>query len=305
MSSHGTDPTPAMTAAEALLAEYGLPGEAPEDQLRAITRVAAALCGTGTAVVNLLGGCFQHQVAAAGFEAVDTPVGDSMCVLAMADPSLRYAPDASRTPGFAANPWVDGRLAEVKLYAAAPMLLPDGRVLGTLCVFSEEAGSLTRAQMRGLADLAGQAVALFEHARLTREAHELARRAQALAADLDLSREQYRLVAEGGSDILSVFGVDGRIEWISPSVQRVLGYDPAGQLGQDAHEGVHPEDQQRLGAAVGETFRLGRTTRLVVRTRSADGAWLRLDTCLTPLTDADGLVRRVHSVARDTTPRPV
>jgi hypothetical protein len=56
------------------------------------------------------------------------------------------------------------------------MVLPDGRVLGTLCVFSAEPGELSRAKLDALTDLAGQAVALFEQAELTREADEQAAR---------------------------------------------------------------------------------------------------------------------------------
>lgn len=163
-----------------LLGEYELPEGAPAEQLRAVTRVAATVCGVPHAVVNLLDECFQHQVGEVGFAGSRSDLSDSMCALAMREPRLRHVPDASREPAYAGNPWVDGRLGNVRLYATAPMRLLDGRVLGTLCVFAEEPGSLSTAQLGALEDLAAQAVALFEQGRLAREL--AAARDQALAA---------------------------------------------------------------------------------------------------------------------------
>ncbi len=152
-----------------LLAQYRLPDSAPAAQLRALTRIAAVVCGVGTAVVNLLDDAFQHQVGEVGFEGGRTDIGDSMCATAVRRPELHHVPDATREPLFARNPWVDGRLARVRFYASAPMVLSDGRVLGTLCVFDEQVRTLTDGQRQSLHDLAGQAVALFERDRLSRE----------------------------------------------------------------------------------------------------------------------------------------
>ncbi|SDF94825.1 Signal transduction histidine kinase [Blastococcus aurantiacus] len=163
-----------------LLREYELPEGAPAEQVRAVTRVAATVCGVPHAVVNLLDECFQHQVGEIGFPGSRSDLSESMCALAMREPRLRHVPDASSEPAYAGNPWVDGRLGKVRLYATAPMRLLDGRVLGTLCVFAEEPGSLSPAQLGALEDLAAQAVALFEQGRLAREL--AAARDQALAA---------------------------------------------------------------------------------------------------------------------------
>ncbi|GLY17189.1 histidine kinase [Kineosporia sp. NBRC 101677] len=163
---------------DALLAEYELPEEAPQEQLRAITRVAAAVCGTPSAVVNLLGGCFQHQVGSIGFDGGRSDLGDSMCARAICDPNLRYTPNAQLEPAFQNNPWVNGVLAQVRLYASAPLLLPDGRVLGTLCVFSSEPGQLSEIQRAALVDLADQVVTLFEFARVSRESQQFAEDAE-------------------------------------------------------------------------------------------------------------------------------
>lgn len=289
--------------ADALLAEYGLPERAPHEQLRGITRVAAALCGTPTAVVNLLGSCFQHQVGSIGFEGGRSDLSDSMCSRALHDPSLRYTPNARLEPVFRGNPWVDGRVAEVRLYASAPLVLSDGRVIGTLCVFSEDPGVLTDAQRAGLVDLAAQAVTLFELTRLTRQTEETAGKLREVANDLHLSRERYRLLAESSSDVISMIERSGRASWYSPALRQVLGHDPRQELALPPDERVHPDDKPAYRTAVGRAFTHGTTERTTVRTQHASGDWVWLEITVTPVADREGVIHRVHSVSRDVTER--
>ena len=57
------------------------------------------------------------------------------------EPGPVEVPDAREDPRFAANPFVTGRLAHIRFYAASQLRAPSGAVLGTLCVFDEVARS--------------------------------------------------------------------------------------------------------------------------------------------------------------------
>ncbi|MCW2614394.1 MAG: hypothetical protein JWN08_1388 [Frankiales bacterium] len=269
-----------------VLGEYGLPEHAPVEQLEALIRVAAALCGTASAVVNLLDGCFQHQVGAVGLQAGRSDVGDSMCAVSLGCPELRYTPDASLETGFRHNPWVDGRRAAVRLYASAPLLLPDGRVLGTLCVFDVVPGTIDQVRRAALADLAAQAVVLIEHAREARAAQ-----AQALL---------FRIVAESPSDVLSWHRADGVVLWVSPSVRSVLGRDPASLVGRRS-DVVHPDDRLLLEGVLDDVL-AGVARQVTVRQQHADGSWRWMEQLLSPMTGQDGDLQ-VHCVTRDVTGR--
>jgi PAS domain S-box-containing protein len=82
------------------------------------------------------------------------------------------------------------------------------------------------------------------------------------------------LVGES-TDVVAVVGTDGRIEYVSPAAERILGYEPADLLGEPSLAYVHPDDRER---AV-ERFR-----RLLddpdgelsedLRLRHADGSWV-------------------------------
>jgi signal transduction histidine kinase len=211
------------SGADALMREYGLPEQAPVDQLRAVTRVAATVAGVPMAVVNLLSDCFQHQVGAVGFLGGDSAVEDSMCAVAVHDERLRYLPDARVEPAFGDNPWVDGRLARVGLYASAPLLLPDGRVLGSLCVFSEEPGRLSAAQLDALTDLAGQAVALFEQAKLTREAAEQALEAREAQDQSDRRGALMAALLETIDVGIAACDADGRLTLVNEAARTFTG----------------------------------------------------------------------------------
>ncbi|HST48377.1 diguanylate cyclase domain-containing protein, partial [Jatrophihabitans sp.] len=50
----------------------------------------------------------------------------------------------------------------VRLYAAAPLILSGGEVIGTVCAFSDQSQELTRLQLERLRDIADQAVLVLQ-----------------------------------------------------------------------------------------------------------------------------------------------
>lgn len=161
-----------MTAAEAarlaaLQEHVDVDAPAPAE-LAAVVRLAAHIAGVPTATVNVLDDRLQRQLATEGFAAADSPRAGAMCSTSLDVGGFVHVPDAARDPRYASGPWVDGRLAAVRFYAAAPLLTPDGHALGTLCVFDVEPRELTAEQTSGLADLADLVMALFDRQRRAR-----------------------------------------------------------------------------------------------------------------------------------------
>ncbi|WP_448615050.1 PAS domain S-box protein [Modestobacter sp. URMC 112] len=283
-----SSPLPPRSAA--LLSAYGLPEHAPVEQLRSLTRVAAALCGTPTAVVNLLDDAFQHQVGEVGFCGGTTDVADSMCAVALGEPALRHVVDAALEPAFADNPWVDGRLASVRFYSSVPISLGDGSVIGSLCVFAEEPGALSEVQRAALGDLAQQAAAMIERAHEARDsAHQAA---------------LFRMVAEGSADVLCRLAPDGTVRYVSPSLANVLGHAPVVGVGVAPLLQVHREDEPDLVEAMRVVLEGRRDGASVLfRAWHADGSLRWLESRLAPIRDVDGWVLELHSAARDVTER--
>ncbi|KUL27708.1 histidine kinase [Actinoplanes awajinensis subsp. mycoplanecinus] len=157
----------------AALHEYRLLDSPAGDELEAVVRVAATVAGVPTATLNLIDEHRQCQLTTVGFEGGDSARSDSMCAIRFETGKFTYVRDASVDPTYRANPWVTGVLADVRFYASAPLITPDGHALGSLCVFHNEPHELTVEQIARLEDLAQVILALFERRRQARLNAEL------------------------------------------------------------------------------------------------------------------------------------
>jgi signal transduction histidine kinase len=183
------DPGIVATAERARLsavAEYIRIEPAGHDELSALCELAALVCGVPNAAVTLIDDREQHQVAAFGVDPTICAKDDSMCAVAISGGSDIHVADASSDERFAANPWVDGRLGAVRLYATSLLRSPAGYPVGTLCVFDDKATPLPDHRLAALSKLADRVVDVLELQLRTRElattVTELARSQEHLAA---------------------------------------------------------------------------------------------------------------------------
>ena len=95
---------------------------------------------------------------------------------------------------------------------------------------------------------------------------------------LQESESLYRRLAENSSDIISEYDASWRLLYVSPSIERVLGYPQNTWVGRRAHESfgemTHPEDLPRIFALErGLDPSPGATTEFIHRARKVDGSW--------------------------------
>ena len=103
-------------------------------------------------------------------------------------------------------------------------------------------------------------------------------------------RERHRAFIERSSDIVAALDAEGTFQYVSPSVESILGVEPAALLGEDAFARVHPEDREH----VYEAFRAsiaGETTNPTVeyRLRRADGDYLWVESVGSDRLDESGV----------------
>jgi GAF domain-containing protein len=84
------------------------------------------------ATLNLIDENRQCQLTTVGFEGCDSARGDSMCAVHFRGGRTIHLRDASKSDDYRGNPWVDGRMGNVRSYTSAPLITPEGYVLGTL-----------------------------------------------------------------------------------------------------------------------------------------------------------------------------
>ncbi len=88
------------------------------------------------------------------------------------------------------------------------------------------------------------------------------------------SEERFRSLIENALDIVTVIDGEGLVQYVSPSLERVLGLAPEAWVGTNLADLVHPDDRTAVLTMIAETFeRPGATETLEYRTRHADGNW--------------------------------
>jgi signal transduction histidine kinase len=139
----------------AALDRYGVLDSEPRPALLALVDLASRISGVPKATINLITADEQVQVATVGFRGGRVPREASMCHQVVDEERAVLLPDASRDHRFRDNPHVTGELADIRFYAAHPLRTPDDVVIGTLCVYDEEARPVDpqmEAELRILAD---------------------------------------------------------------------------------------------------------------------------------------------------------
>jgi len=112
------------------------------------------------------------------------------------------------------------------------------------------------------------------------------------------SEARYRLLAEHASDLVFQADADSTLEWVSPSITRLAGWEPDAVLGHRARDFIHPDDHEALDTATVALLD-GIPTRLTCRIRRTDGTYRWLDATLHPVVDDVGAVTGTVGGARD------
>ncbi len=123
-------------------------------------------------------------------------------------------------------------------------------------------------------------------------------------ADLSASEARYRLLAERSTDVISVIGSDFTSRYVSPSIERQLGYAPSeieSMLPQDI---LHPDDQERITNELTEAMTGGRNDVLTTsRVRHRDGHYVWIESRTRIIRDADGIPEELQTTSRDISDR--
>lgn len=146
------------------------PREADYDDL---VKLAAQICKTPIAVINLVLADRQWFKAEVGLGVRETPLDVSICRHLLLTPGLTVIPDTRADPRLAANPLVTGE-AGLRFYAGHLIQTPEGVPLGTLCVLDRQPRrDLEPEQRFALATLARQLMNQLELRRALGEQRKL------------------------------------------------------------------------------------------------------------------------------------
>ncbi|NML19880.1 response regulator [Pseudoflavitalea sp. G-6-1-2] len=123
---------------------------------------------------------------------------------------------------------------------------------------------------------------------------------------LALNEKRFRLLAEYSEDIISEHKPNSEFVYISPSVEKILGYRPDEMEGRSVLEFLHPEDIHKFAPTTQYVDSLTSRGNLIVRyrMRTITGSYTWLESIVKPIIK-DGRVTGVISTSRDITERKI
>lgn len=120
---------------------------------------------------------------------------------------------------------------------------------------------------------------------------------------LRLNRERFENLVQHSSDLISIADADGAITYISPSLKRLLGYEPHEVTGDQRQPLIDPDDVPRVAAAIIDQRDPDVEPTLVqYRARHRDGSWRVFEGVTTNLLHEPSVAGLVTN-ARDITER--
>ncbi|MEO8250355.1 MAG: PAS domain S-box protein, partial [Burkholderiales bacterium] len=273
---------------------------APEPLFDSIVRMASEVCDAPIALLTLVDAERQWFKANLGLPGVnETPRAIAFCAHAIQSDDVLEVPDATHDQRFADNPLVTGS-PDIRFYAGAPLVLPQGERVGTLCVIDRQARGLSDAQrekLRALAVMATQALVmrrdLIRNSLSVRSEYETA---------LVKSEAKYRALIEQQAELVSLAEPDGKLIYMNQAYARHFGLTPEQMISRNLFDFVAASDRPMVRARIAAVLADGTTRFGENRMESADGTGHWLSWTNTLQLDEHG-DRMLHSVGRDITER--
>jgi PAS domain S-box-containing protein len=120
---------------------------------------------------------------------------------------------------------------------------------------------------------------------------------------LQQSEQYFRSLIEYTSDIITILSDDSVIHYQSPSIKRILGYEPKELLGKNVFDFVHPDEAPTVKQFFAQAVQAGKTGRpQQCRFQHKDGSWRVLEAVGAPLSEDGGVARFIIN-SRDITER--
>lgn len=275
----------------------------PEPIFDTLARVASSVCGMPIALMSLVDADRVWFKAQIGLDGVpQTPRNIAFCAHAILSPELMEVPDMLQDPRFKDSPLVQDQ-PQVRFYAGAPILMPDGENIGTLCVIGRQAHVLTGAQRAALTDLAQVAANALLMRKSALDLDQLNALAVQQAKELSAKGALYHAIVEDQTDLISLALPTGELTFVNSAYAKHFGETPESMTGHNLLEYVAEKDRESVAAHLRAVCSKPGTAQGENQMRSASGKECWFAWTNRAIGNDQGQVIALHSVGRDITER--
>ena len=116
-------------------------------------------------------------------------------------------------------------------------------------------------------------IAIFVSVLLARDDARAHRELEDAAASLAVSEERFRVIVRDSEDITVVTDAEGNLVYVSPAMEKVLGFKLTEVLGTNMFDLLHPDDRDDAARAFGMLAEMAEIDAQVVRVRRAGGGY--------------------------------
>ena len=262
----------------AALYRYQILDTAAESVYDDITELAMHICNTPVAAIALIDKDREWYKSRIGVSDEQAGRDISFCAHTILGKDLLVIPDTLKDVRFFDNPYVTDE-PPLRFYAAAPLITPDGYVLGTLCVMDHVPRELSVEQQGMLKLLAHQVVSLLEQrkAHLELDVTDLSRQHPGAARKLEEERFS-GLISQVPAIICEVEYPSCRFTFVSEYAETLLGYPVADWLSNPdfLSDHIHPDDRDKAIKLCLDSTERGEDHELEYRMLTRDGTYLWL-----------------------------
>ncbi|MDF2606350.1 MAG: diguanylate cyclase [Bacillales bacterium] len=113
----------------------------------------------------------------------------------------------------------------------------------------------------------------------------------------------YKIMADNSVDLLTTHHIDGTFKYISPSSEKILGYNPEELVGKDPYNFYHPDDIAIVRESHFEIMRTSVSNTVIYRFLKNDGSYIWLETTSRLMKSSLNNPYEIISSSRDITAR--
>ncbi len=272
----------------------------PEPAFDAIALLVSQACDTPMAMIVLIDGDRQWFKATVGIGDIrETPRDMAFCAHTILSDELLVVPDLADDPRFAEHPFVVG-FPQARFYAGAPLIMPGGERVGTLCVLGQQPGALQARQTHMLRSLAGIVT------------QTLVLRRDLITKALSVRTDYERVLTHAADEMADLYDnapcgyhsldANGRFVRINNAALRMLGYSREEVIGRMAMTDFLTEEGRALFARHFPALMTdGKLDDLEFDLVSRSGEVRRVIVNATTIKSAEGLAVATRTVTYDIT----